>query len=248
MHAPEVSTVPWKDLTTVFLDVGNTLISIDFDWVARELADRGHADARDSLPRAEAAARRPVSEWIEAGHSTEPDDTFVLYLRTIFENLPELGAVGAGGLEALAGELAPVLRPPGRADRLWCSVMPGVPAALERLSEAGLELLAVSNADGTVERGLRTAGLHHHFASVLDSAVVGYEKPDSRLFHEALRRCGALPERTLHVGDLLHADVMGARSAGLHAALLDPYGDWGEVDCPVFPDLASLASEIARHR
>ena len=31
----------FADIETVFLDVGNTLISIDFDWVAAELGARG---------------------------------------------------------------------------------------------------------------------------------------------------------------------------------------------------------------
>ena len=61
---------------------------------------------------------------------------------------------------------------------------------------------------------------------VIDSALVGYEKPDPRIFAAALERTGADPDRTLHIGDLYHADVVGARTAGIHALLLDPYGDW----------------------
>ncbi len=33
-------SIPYEKIDTVFLDVGNTLISIDFDWVARELDAR----------------------------------------------------------------------------------------------------------------------------------------------------------------------------------------------------------------
>jgi putative hydrolase of the HAD superfamily len=240
--------VPWSDLDTVFLDVGNTLISIDFDWVAREIRERGHACTPEALLRAEAAARPPISDLHGRGHSTEPDGTFVRYLQMVFDRVPTLAGAGDAALEALAAELVPVLRLPGRADRLWSSLMPGVPDALERLRGLGLELLVVSNADGSVERGLRAVGIRHHFTEVLDSAVVGYEKPDPRLFHEALRRSSGAPERTLHVGDLFHADVVGARSAGVHAVLLDPFGDWGQVDCPVFPDLAAMVTELERHR
>ena len=50
---------------------------------------------------------------------------------------------------------------------------------------------------------------------------------------------GARPERTLHVGDIYHADVVGARAAGVHALLLDPHGDWPELACERAVDLFS---------
>jgi ribonucleotide monophosphatase NagD (HAD superfamily) len=47
------------------------------------------------------------------------------------------------------------------------------------------------------------------------SAIVGCEKPDRRIFEQALRQSGARPEQTLHVGDLYHADVTGRRTKRL---------------------------------
>ena len=86
---------------------------------------------------------------------------------------------------------------------------------------------------------------------MLDSAVVGSEKPDPAIFRLGLEIAQADPEQTLHVGDIHAIDVVGARSAGCHAALLDPYGDWGDVqecDCERFPDLGTLATRIAETR
>jgi hypothetical protein len=40
--------------------------------------------------------------------------------------------------------------------------------------------------------------------------------------------------------------VLGARAAGLHAVLLDPYGDWDGVDCFRAADLPSLARALLR--
>ncbi len=37
-------------------------------------------------------------------------------------------------------------------------------------------------------------------------------------------------------------DVLGARAAGLHAMLVDPFDDWSGVDCFRVPDLAALAA------
>jgi putative hydrolase of the HAD superfamily len=77
---------------------------------------------------------------------------------------------------------------------------------------------------------------------------VGFEKPDPRIFLHALSRAGARAETTLHVGDLYGPDVEGGRSAGLHTALLDPFGDWEGADCPRYPDVRSLAVALAAAR
>jgi FMN phosphatase YigB (HAD superfamily) len=52
----------------------------------------------------------------------------------------------------------------------------------------------------------------------------------------------------VHVGDLFHADVAGARAAGVHAVLLDPYGDWPDVDCARARDLGEVAERLAQAR
>ena len=67
-------------------------------------------------------------------------------------------------------------------------------------------------------------GLTRHFHTICDSCVEGVEKPDPRFFRIALERAGAAAESTMHVGDLYHVDVVGARNAGLRPMLLDPHG------------------------
>jgi len=46
------------------------------------------------------------------------------------------------------------------------------------------------------------------------------------------------------VGDLYHADVSGARAAGIHGVLLDPFDDWTGVDCDREPDLWAVAGRL----
>jgi putative hydrolase of the HAD superfamily len=60
------------------------------------------------------------------------------------------------------------------------------------------------------------------FAAI--SGVAGFEKPDRRLFEEALRSAELPNGAVLHVGDSLIADVHGAQAAGLRAILLDRDG------------------------
>jgi putative hydrolase of the HAD superfamily len=123
--------------------------------------------------------------------------------------------------------------------------MPRVPESLAILRSLGLRLAVVSNSDGTVDRMLRDTSLRQYLDAVIDSAVVGCEKPDPEIFRHALRALDANPATTLHVGDLYDADVVGARRAGLHALLLDPFGDWDAVDCAKIADVPTLAAALA---
>ena len=101
---------------------------------------------------------------------------------------------------------------------------PGAEAALTALARAGLRLGVISNADGRMAEVLERCGLGGHFEFVVDSEVVGFEKPRPEIFHEGCRRLGLPPASCLYVGDLYPVDYVGARAAGLDAVLLDPAG------------------------
>ena len=240
--------LPIADIDTVFLDVGNTLISIDFDWVSAELGARGVSTDAEALRRAEAAARPGFSRRLFVDGVPAETDLFRAYLVAMIERLPSAAPLSPVEFDTLISELRRVLRPDGRASVLWRSVMPGVPDALARMLAQGLRLVVVSNSDGTVEQSLADAGLRHYMAHVVDSALAGYEKPDPRIFLHALEHTGAEAGRTLHIGDLYHADVVGARGAGVHALLLDPYDDWHDLDCPVARHLMEVADAMAATR
>lgn len=239
---------PWEDIETVFLDVGNTLVSHDFDAIAALLAEHGLEIGAAALARAEAAARPALSRWLAGGRSTEGHDTLETYVELTLERLP--GPTGAPAAESgrrreLAEALVPALR---TRSLFFCRALPGTRDALERLRAAGPELYGVSNSDGTVENQLEALGLRAPLAGVVDSALVGHEKPDPGIFRHALERFGRDPARTLHVGDLFDVDVVGARAAGLAAALVDPYDDWSDADCLRVRDVGHLAELVAAAR
>jgi putative hydrolase of the HAD superfamily len=240
--------IPFAEIDTVFFDVGNTLVSIDFDWVSEELAARGVAATPVEIRRAEAAARPRVSAGLATREQKETLDAFRFYLGLVLGQLAAGRALGEAGLADLVRELAPVLRAPGRTQRLWSWLLPGVSEALRAMGEAGLQLAVVSNSDGSAERSLIDRGLRDHFHHVTDSHLVGHEKPDPRIFEHTLAACGADPARTLHVGDLYAADVVGARAAGVHPVLLDPFDDWGDVDCVRLPDITALGERLLASR
>ena len=233
--------VPWGDLDTIFFDAGNTFLSMDFDRIAAAAADLGLDCSGTQLERAEAAARPAISAALSGGRSTEGGSAFRFYLEAILDRLPpvcrdgrELGAVAAG--------LAERLYNPGRNDLFWNRRLPGRLEALERIRSLGYRMAVVSNSDGSMKRNVSQVGCAHLFDGLIDSWTVGFEKPDPRIFEAALEMMGARPERTVHVGDLYAADVVGARAAGVHAVLLDPWDDWREVDCPKVADLTELAA------
>ncbi len=107
---------------------------------------------------------------------------------------------------------------------------PGAAEALRRLEEAGVLLAVVSNATGQMEELLaehRICGLDGatmaKVAVVVDSHVVGIEKPDPRIFAFALSALDVAPERCVFVGDSVHFDVEGARRAGIRPLHMDPF-------------------------
>jgi len=216
--------------------------------VQAELEALGESVDPVRLERAEAAARPRISRRLLRETEGDGQQIFAAYIEEVLGQLLRLDGGLSARPEVLAAQLVPILRAPGQTQRLWSRVLPGIPQALSRLVDAGFRLVAVSNSDGTVESGLRDQDLRRFFGPVVDSALVGYEKPDPRIFEHALRVSGAEPETTLHAGDLYDADVLGARAAGIHPALLDPFDDWPDVDCQRFRDVSELQAALCAAR
>ena len=134
----------------------------------------------------------------------------------------------------------------------WGTLVPGSIDGLRALAATGVRLGVVSNADGTVERRLRSEGVLHvgpgpgvQVEVVVDSGAVGAAKPDPRIFAFALEALGLEAGAVVHVGDSVAMDVVGAIAAGVKPLHLDPFGD-----CPGGPEhdhirsLAELADRL----
>ena len=123
---------------------------------------------------------------------------------------------------------------------LWESVPDEVVPALTALRGFGYRLVVVSNANGTLRRAFARLGLLDAVDALFDSCDEAVEKPDRRFFHIALVRTGASASTTIHVGDLYHVDVVGARAAGIQPVLLDVGDLYPDCDCPRVRSLAAL--------
>jgi putative hydrolase of the HAD superfamily len=116
-------------------------------------------------------------------------------------------------------------------------VYPEVRSVLAALQGQGLLLAVISNWDERLPLLLERLALTPFFAAVVISSEVGVEKPDRRIFAEALRRLGVAPEAAVHVGDSPLEDVEGAIAAGMEAVLLDRGRRRGGI-----PDLSALTA------
>lgn len=215
----------------VLLDAGNTLICLDLREIAALLERAGIELAPEELARAEYHGRRAINATLTSPHPSNDRDRGFVYFRAIL--------TGAG----VAAERIPALyegiRKVNDANALWRVVPRGAHDTLARLRADGFRVGVISNADGRVEAQLETVKLKAHLDFVIDSHVVGVEKPDARIFRMGLERLGVAPEDAVYVGDMYEIDVVGARGAGIPGVLIDPLM-LESVDCPRIRDVTEL--------
>jgi len=198
-------------------------------------------------------------------HGAQPDDDTCL--RAHYAGMRELDRLGrpdwaaadrvvaavAGVAPERLGEALPAIEALYH-DEPWVPVT-GAAAAMLALEATGLRLAVVSNATGTMEKMLlqhricRVGGIENEamarVAVIIDSHVVGIEKPDPRIFHLALTEIGVPPERCWFVGDSVHFDVDGARAAGLRPVHVDPYHFCPDDDHDHVSGLADVVAAVA---
>ncbi len=206
----------------VFLDVGWTLIRpVRSMWEtlsdvaaaaghhlpADECEARFHALWQASQEGA-VAAFRPDAEYVDS------DEEFA----GVFRQLAQ-AAFASAEIPDARGELAGTFARAIGSREGW-GVFPDVFEVLGELRARGLALGVVSNAASDLPAFLEWLGLAPFFDVILASAAEGRKKPDRRLFQRALDRTGAVAADTIHVGDMAFEDVLGARNAGVRAALM----------------------------
>ena len=91
--------------------------------------------------------------------------------------------------------------------------------ALDALRDAGCRLSIVSNARdaSNVHRLIDNNRLRPWFDPILISAEFGVRKPNPRIFKAVLDQWHIKPDEAVMVGDMLGADVLGAKNAGIRS-------------------------------
>ena len=211
-------------MRAVIFDAGNTLLRMNYRIIADQLVARGRAVSAEQVEEAELRARVRLDPHLAPGRSTESATTHGRYLRYLLEHL---AVTDDAEIDAIARWRRGYNLPVG----LWNRADPEALEALRGVRAAGLVAGVISNSNGSVRSILEETGLARHLDFIIDSSVVGVEKPDPRIFELGLREAAVRPDQAVYVGDLYSVDVLGARGAGLEGILLDPGGFWGPRDC-----------------
>jgi putative hydrolase of the HAD superfamily len=206
-------------IDAVFLDVGGVLALPEPDVLLPLAREAGAASATaEDLARGHYAG---VAAMDRKARRLGVTADWPGYFRALAGELP----VPAGCLDDVIAALRD-----GYAGLPWTGSVPGAVGALRRLAATGVRIAIISNSNGTVEEQLLRTGVCQVgegpgvcVALVVDSFVVGIEKPDPAIFRHALDALGVHASSAVHVGDTGWADVEGARAAGVRPLHLDPY-------------------------
>lgn len=102
------------------------------------------------------------------------------------------------------------------------TLIEGVIPMLNDLKKKGYYLGVISNWNSNLEKDLAALNIDKYFDTIISSESVGVEKPNTKIFLEALGQFS--PDETLMVGDLYYFDVLPALSIGMEAVLFDSVG------------------------
>jgi len=223
---------------TIFLDAGGVLVNPNWSRVSETMGRHGVGVPAAVLAAAEPRAKKRLDTGatIQATNDQQRGWTYFNLVLT------EAGIPLSDATAAALGELHTY----HQTYNLWETVPDEVRPALAALRAGGFRLVVLSNANGTLHRAFDRLGLTSAFDVIFDSHNEGVEKPDPRLFRIALERSGADAATTMHVGDLYHVDVAGARAAGLTPALLDVGGLYPDCDCLRLRSLTELVGALSQ--
>jgi putative hydrolase of the HAD superfamily len=229
------------EVEAVFLDVGGVLHLPDTRIISEALRRAGAGGSLDPelLDRAHYAGVAALVDWPEVE-------------RGIWTAYQEAYAREVGAPPECVPDVVAELDVAFQADGIWSRLVPGSMDGLRALEATGVTLAIVSNSDGTLERRLRDEGICQvgegrgvPMTIVIDSAAVGIAKPDPAIFTLALDACGVAPERTIHIGDTVGADIDGALAAGVRPLHLDPYGFCDDDSHPHITNLQAVAASLS---
>jgi putative hydrolase of the HAD superfamily len=227
-----------KRIRAVFLDAGYTLMFPRLEVIIADMKERGYSAAPEDFHAAERLAKQKLDAWlwpqIRAGAVPKQIDYYYWaeYLRELTRRL--------GAAESKRDELTQRLIEAFQNIQLWSRVMPDTPAFLERLLAQGYLLGVISNSTGTLEEQLVRLDLARYFQTILDSAIVGIQKPHPGIFKLALERAAVEASETVFVGDTYATDVGGAQLAGLTGVLMDSVGAYPDATCAKIASLPEL--------
>lgn len=108
-------------------------------------------------------------------------------------------------------------------------------------------LFVLANWDTGLAGLLERLGLSPFLSGVYDSATLGAEKPDPRIFEQFIEQTRVDPSRAIYIGNEYEADVAASRSAGFSPLMLDFNHRYSHgVDCPYVISWDQLGVVLSR--
>lgn len=221
-----------QKVSALLFDFGGTLAFLDFALLATEFSRPGRELDALKLEHAEYAGRAALDHHLMSEKSRDPNAAYEDFFRAWMD--------AAGIPPEEFADVATRFRAIHEEANLWRVVRDGTHEALERLKSAGLKLGVVSNADGRVVADAKRFGLAKYFDVIIDSQVVGVEKPNPKIFRLALDALNVPPEEALYTGDIYAIDMIGARSAGIAGKLIDQHAMYHWIEHPKIRHVGEL--------
>ena len=119
---------------------------------------------------------------------------------------------------------------------------------LKRLKER-FRLGIISNNYGNLQAISDETGLSELMDALIDSNLVGEEKPHPKIFEKGLEALGVTPDSSIMVGDNVKRDIYGALQVGMQPILITDGNipsDMSIPDVPVIQDMGQLLQIINR--
>lgn len=220
----------------LFFDAGGTLIDLDYSHLKKLLKLKGYDADESQLAFAEGKARVWVDRQLREGKN-RPVEFWRNYFNILFSE--------AGAKDGSMEDVIEHLWEKNAEEGLWKTPIHGVLETLKELKKRGFRMSVISNAHGRVANDLRDAGLAEYFDKIIDSHLVGFEKPDPAIFNYAMRQVGASPSESLYVGDVFSIDIVGARKAGMQAFLIDRYSLMDDIDCTKIAHISEIIDYLS---
>ncbi len=241
MYSPEA-------IDAVVFDMGGVFVVPDPVVLNDILLSHGvrAALAPENAAESHYAGVRAMTELLEHADVRDGNlDVWEHYDRAYF------GVVGIDGdeLDVAIGARGE-LRKHGEGELVWRHLLAENIAGFARI--AALRPVAiVTNNNGTAIQQCLDHGICQlddgplpRVAAIVDSGVLGISKPDPRIFDPAIAALATAADRTLYVGDTVHADVRGAQAAGMPVVQLDPFDHHDDHDHWRLPGLHALADHL----
>lgn len=216
-------------IEAILFDAGQTFLYPDFPYLQKLLAEYGVSTDFATLNKGAATAREKTFRYRDVERWQEYFTFWMQFVGAPSDKIPEI-------LQRIFER--------HKREHLWNWLDPAAPEVFAELKKLGYRLGLISNSDGSVAGSIKKLGLTKFFECILDSHVVGVEKPDPKIFEIALTQLNLAAERCVYIGDNYDRDVIGARRVGITPILLDPFDVVAEQDVVKIKTLGELTKVL----